>query len=90
MPNVRTVDEFYTAIDGQPVLTKDGIACTFKVTRRPHETRVELIPTAAGKKSKAYLATKRLLRDDWIADWTTDFEAVSEAAEKLGIHYIGR
>lgn len=78
---VSSWDEALDAIDGKEY-TLDGVHGRFKVDRsRAHDTRVTHEPSARGRRSEAYLETKRELRDDWSSDLTNTERLADIASE---------
>lgn len=72
------------AIDGR-TYTLDGVHGTIKVDRRdPLRTHVSHEPSAKGKRSAPYLATKARLRDDWSTDLSWS-ERLADIASALGV-----
>lgn len=68
----------------------DGIAGTFRATSfeagypyRHTVYSISHVPSAAGKKTEAYLKIRRELHDDWSTD-LTDSDRLFEIAVKLG------
>jgi hypothetical protein len=69
-------------------VTLDGVSGTIKVSypyrQYPREAHVSHEPDARGKRSEAYLETKRELRDDWSTDLTHS-ERLVDIMTKLGV-----
>jgi hypothetical protein len=82
-PIVKSWDEALDVVDGKKVI-HDGVESIVKIDRsRKFDTRFELHPTAKGRKSEAYLESKRKLRDDYITDLTQSPEAAVRIAERF-------
>jgi len=79
----------YEAIDGQPY-TLDGIAGTIRVEGESPYTRVTHYKSDAGRRTEAYQATKRMLRDDWDTDLTYSERLVSIFYDLLGTEQAER
>lgn len=70
--------------------TLDGVHGTFRHVLHRHlsgyiESRLTHVPSAAGKRSKAYQTVKAKLRDDWESDLTQDIDGYCAIALALGI-----
>ena len=76
---VHNLDEVYDALNGRTV-TYDGVQWTIRASmskgpasHQPY-SRIELEPTAAGKRSEKYREDKRKLGDDFSRDVTMSDE----------------
>lgn len=84
---VSTWEQSLEAMDGREV-TLDGIHGTIRIERpRPFDTRVMHYKSPKGRRSEAYQATRRRLRDDWDSDLTGDADACVAIAEALGVSF---
>lgn len=53
-------------------------------TSVPHHTKVEHVPSKAGKRSEAYQAVRRQLRDDYVTDLSWS-ERLADIMVALGV-----
>lgn len=68
-----TFDDLRSAASGRTYLDHAGIECTYRVEYRHDSwgvlrTSITGEPTPAGKLTRAYQETRRVLHDDWVAD----------------------
>jgi hypothetical protein len=86
MNNTTTYDAALDSINGKSYKL-DGVAGKIVVDRSDAlRLRIAHVPSKAGKKSEAYLAVRRVLRDDYETDLTWS-ERLPEIMVELGVKF---